>query len=157
MTDDTLHYDTGLEEHWWRTIDLLTTYGRAGAVLNPDKVQFSQQDVDFAGFHISEERIEPLTKYYAAIRDFPVPTSTKHIRNWFGLAWSTRCRTMPNFGTRWHRFAHSYHLVTRSSGPLNSRTRLHDRRTISPPSRRGWRYSIRHAQHVFARTGQKRV
>ena len=85
VTDDTLHYDTDLEEHWWRTIDLLTTFGRAGAVLNPDKFQFSQQDVDFAGFHISEERIEPLTKYYAAIRDFPVPTSTTDIRSWFGL------------------------------------------------------------------------
>ena len=35
--DDTIHFDENLEEHWWRTIDLLYTMGSAGIVLNPDK------------------------------------------------------------------------------------------------------------------------
>ena len=35
--DDTIHYDSDLEQHWWRTIDLLTRVGKAGIVLNPDK------------------------------------------------------------------------------------------------------------------------
>ena len=34
VTDDTLFYDTDLEAHWWRTIDLLITLGNAGVVLN---------------------------------------------------------------------------------------------------------------------------
>lgn len=35
--DDTIHYDSDLEQHWWRTIDFLTRVGQAGIVLNPDK------------------------------------------------------------------------------------------------------------------------
>ena len=83
--DDTVHYDTDLEEHWWRTVDLLTRLGQAGVVLNPDKFQFAERTVDFAGFRVSDATIEPLPKYLDAIREFPTPTSTTDIRSWFGL------------------------------------------------------------------------
>ena len=83
--DDVIHYDKDLEEHWWRTIDLLHTTGSAGIVLNPEKFQFSQRQVDFAGFRITENSIEPLPKYIEAIRSFPTPKSIKDIRSWFGL------------------------------------------------------------------------
>ena len=83
--DDTIHYDSDLEEHWWRTIDFLTRVGQAGIILNPNKFQFAKRSADFAGFHISETDIEPLPKYLDAIRDFPTPTSTTDIRSWFGL------------------------------------------------------------------------
>ena len=83
--DDTIHYDTDLEHHWWRTIDFLTRVGRSGIVLNPDKFQFAERCVDFAGFRVSEATIEPLPKYLDAIRDFPTPDSTTDIRSWFGL------------------------------------------------------------------------
>jgi len=83
--DDTIHYDTELEQHWWRTIDLLTRIGQAGVVLNPEKFQFAERSVNFAGFRVSDETIEPLPKYLDAIRDFPQPTSTTDIRSWFGL------------------------------------------------------------------------
>ena len=83
--DDTIHYDEDIQEHWWRTIDILRTMGAAGIVLNPDKFQFCQKQVDFAGFRISELSIEPLPKYIDAILSFPTPKSIKDIRSWFGL------------------------------------------------------------------------
>ena len=83
--DDTIFYDDSLEEHWWRTIDLLSTVGNAGIVLNAKKFQFAKRVVDFAGFRISDQSIEPLPKYLDAIRDFPTPASTTDIRSWFGL------------------------------------------------------------------------
>ena len=83
--DDTVQWDVELQNHWWRTIDYLILVGRAGAVLNPDKFQFAQRPVDFAGFRISNATIEPLPKYLDAIRDFPTPTSTTDVRSWFGL------------------------------------------------------------------------
>ena len=85
--DDTCHYDdvNNLEGHWWRTIDLLSTCGAAGIVFNPDKFQFAQMEVDFAGFKVTEDKILPLAKYIEAIRSFPTPTSTTDIRSWFGL------------------------------------------------------------------------
>ena len=85
MVDDTIHYDTDLEEHWWRTIDFLATAGASGVILNRDKFQFARQDVDFAGFHISSNKIEPLPKYLDTIWDFPTPSSTRDIQSWFGL------------------------------------------------------------------------
>lgn len=83
--DNTVHYDSDLEQHWWRTIDFLTRVGQAGIVLNPDKFQFAERTVDFAGFRVSDSAIEPLPKYLDAIRDFPSPTNTTDIRSWFGL------------------------------------------------------------------------
>ena len=54
-------------------------------MLNPDKFQFAERSVDFAGFRVSDGTIEPLPKYLDAIKDFPSPTSTTDIRSWFGL------------------------------------------------------------------------
>ena len=83
--DDTVHYDSNLEDHWWRTIDFLRTVGEAGIVLNPEKFQFCSKSVEFAGFRVSESSIEPLPKYLDAIRDFPTPKNITDIRSWFGL------------------------------------------------------------------------
>ena len=71
--DDTIHCDDDLESHWWRTIEYLELTGNAGIVLNPDKLQFCQQEVEFAGFKITSSSVEPLPKYLEAISNFPKP------------------------------------------------------------------------------------
>ena len=83
--DDTIHFDTDLKTHWWRTIDFLIKVGSSGIVLNPEKLQFSMRSVEFAGFKISCTSIEPLPKYIDAIRHFPTPKSCTDIRSWYGL------------------------------------------------------------------------
>ena len=83
--DDTVYYDNNLEEHWWRTIDFLSRVGASGIVLNPEKFQFCQRVVNFAGFRVSEENIEPLPRYIDAIRSFPTPTNITDVKSWFGL------------------------------------------------------------------------
>ena len=45
-------------------------------VINSKKFQFAEHSVNFAGFRVSDETIEPLPKYLDAIRDFPQPAST---------------------------------------------------------------------------------
>ena len=77
--DDTVHYDSNLEDHWWCTIDFLRTVGEAGIVLNPEKFQFCSKSVEFAGFRVGESSIEPLPKYLDAIRDFS--DAKKHHRH----------------------------------------------------------------------------
>ena len=83
--DDTIHYDQDLEKHWWRTIDFLIKVGQSGIVLNPEKFQFAQKAVNFAGFRITDETVEPLPKYLRAIELFPKPKTTTDIKSWFGL------------------------------------------------------------------------
>ena len=77
--DDTIQYDTALQTHWWRTIDFLIRVGQAGIIINAEQLYFARRIVDFAGFRISDETIEPLPKYMDAIRDFPTPTATTDI------------------------------------------------------------------------------
>ena len=83
--DDTIHYDTDLETHWWRTIDFLTKVGQSGIILNPKKFQFCKKVVEFAGFRISPDSIEPLPRYIDAIKSFPTPKNSTDVRSWFGL------------------------------------------------------------------------
>ena len=85
--DGSLLHDpnTEMEGHWWRIIDFLELAGRNGIILNPEKFQFCQNTVDFAGFRISDVTVEPLPKYLDAIRQFPTPKSITDIRSWFGL------------------------------------------------------------------------
>lgn len=83
--DETVQYDTNLEQHWWRTMDFLTRVGQSGIVLNPDKFQVAEKSDNFAGFLVSDTTIKPLPKYLVAIRDFPFSTSTTDIRSWFGF------------------------------------------------------------------------
>ena len=84
-TDDTIFYDEDLEAHWWRVIDFLILVGDSGVVLNPTKFQFCQKEVQFAGFKISDNKVEPLPEYLNAIKMFPRPKSCTDIRSWFGL------------------------------------------------------------------------
>ena len=83
--DDSLLHDDNLEEHWWRVIEFLEVAGNGGVVLNIDKFQFAQKSVDFAGFRITEDTVEPLPKYLDAIREYPTPSNITDIRSWFGL------------------------------------------------------------------------
>ena len=83
--DDICHFDQDLEDHWWRSIDLLLTLGEAGVIVNPNKFQFAERSVEFAGFRISEAAIEPLPKYLDAISSFPTPKNISDVRSWFGL------------------------------------------------------------------------
>ena len=74
-----------LENHWWRVFNYLTLVGKNGIVLNGDKFQFCEKVVDFAGFRISDQKVEPLPKYLKAIETFPTPKNISDVRSWFGL------------------------------------------------------------------------
>ena len=70
---------------WWRVIDFLELLGSNGIILNFEKFQFSQREIDFAGFHITETGIKPLENYLKAISEFPTLKTTTDIHAWFGL------------------------------------------------------------------------
>ena len=43
--DNTIHYDTDLHTHWWRTIDFVIRVGQAGIVLNADNYSSSHGEL----------------------------------------------------------------------------------------------------------------
>ena len=64
----------------------MITLGKAGIIVNPEKFQFAKKCVEFAGFLVSENEIEPLPKYLDAISNFHTQKNVTDIRSWFGLA-----------------------------------------------------------------------
>ena len=87
VSDDMVMWDTDqeLEAHWWRVFDYLALVGKHGIILNGDKFQFCEKVMDFAGFRILEQKVEPLPKYLESISTFPTSKNISDIRLWFGL------------------------------------------------------------------------
>jgi hypothetical protein len=57
-------------------VEWLDLCGRNGITLNPDKFVFAQDTVEFAGFTIAMDTVQPCQRYLQAIRD---------VRAWFRL------------------------------------------------------------------------
>ena len=85
IVDDGLLYSTGIEQSFWDTWDFLTLCAENGVTINIDKIQFCQDEVEFAGLNVNNEGITPSKSILAAISDFPTPTDLTSARSWFGL------------------------------------------------------------------------
>ena len=83
--DDTLLWSDTIEESFFQAANWLDTCGRHGITLNPEKFRFAQDEVEFAGFEITNDTVRPCKRYIRAITDFPTPQSLTDIRSWFGL------------------------------------------------------------------------
>ena len=56
-----------------------------GVILNQEKFSFAADEVEFAGFNVTNTSVKPCDKLFRAISEFPTPTSLTDIRSWFGL------------------------------------------------------------------------
>lgn len=83
--DDTLLWDSNIEEPFWHTLDYLDLCCSNGVIFNPKKFAFAKDEVDFAGFTITKDGIRPMRQLLSAILDFPTPTNISGVRSWFGL------------------------------------------------------------------------
>ena len=83
--DDALLWSDTIEESFFQASHWLDTCGRHGITLNPEKFCFAQDEVEFAGFEITNDTVRPCKRYIRAIADFPTPQSLTDVRSWFGL------------------------------------------------------------------------
>ena len=81
----TLLFDKFINDAFFHTFDFLSTCASHGIVLNADKFVFCQEEINFAGFRITNTGIKPSEATLRALKDFPTPTSTTDVRSWFGL------------------------------------------------------------------------
>merc|ERR1712121_214591 len=58
---------------------------KSGMVFNASKFVFGAKEVEYAGFLVGGDSIQPTTKYLQSILDFPTPKNISDIRSWFGL------------------------------------------------------------------------
>ena len=85
VIDDSLLYDKDKESSFFHAVEYISKCGQNGIIFNPDKFEFCQDTVDWAGIKITPTTVEPLEEHVQAIRDYPTPTSLTDIRSFFAL------------------------------------------------------------------------
>lgn len=83
--DDALLWSSTIEEAFHHAVEWLNLCGQNGIVLNPSKFTFCKQSVEFAGFLINSNTVQPCARFLEAIEHFPTPKSVTDVRSWFGL------------------------------------------------------------------------
>ena len=71
--DDTLLYENSIEDNFFKTCEYIYLVGSHGIILNREKFQFCQKEVEYVGFKITEHGVKPSEETLRAIRDFPKP------------------------------------------------------------------------------------
>ena len=83
--DDSILWGDTIEDTFLRTCEYLTLTGRAGIIMNPEKFVFCRRKLEFLGFELTEDGVEPGRELLKSIQDFPRPRDISGIRSWFGL------------------------------------------------------------------------
>ncbi|GBG92422.1 hypothetical protein CBR_g55359 [Chara braunii] len=83
--DDMLVYSRTLEDHIRHLRDVLQRLRKHGFYAKLIKCRFAQRKVDFLGHHVSDQGLHMDDAKITAIAEWPVPTSTKQLRNFLGL------------------------------------------------------------------------
>lgn len=83
--DDIIVMGNTLEEHDVTLSNVLERARINGVKFNPDKVQYRQEQVEFMGHIISENKIQPQKKHLEAIRDIKTPTDKAGVLRILGL------------------------------------------------------------------------
>ena len=85
IIDDELLWDVDIEGSFWHTMYYIKHCHENGIIFNPDKFQFAKDEVNFAGFVVTQDGYKPPEKILNAIRDFRTPQNLTDVRSWFGL------------------------------------------------------------------------
>ena len=83
--DDSIIWGETIEEIFKRTCEYLSLTSAAGIIMNPEKFKFGKKCVEFLGFELKEDSIEPGKDLINSIREFPRPQDLSSTRSWFGL------------------------------------------------------------------------
>ena len=60
--DDSLLYNPNLESSFWKTCEYISLCGSHGITFNPKKFSFGKDEVEFAGFEITNDSVKPSKK-----------------------------------------------------------------------------------------------
>ena len=83
--DDSILWANTLEEIFNHTCKYISHCAEAGISFNPTKFRFGADEVEFLGFQLTKDGVQPTEKYIDSIRDFPEPKDITGARSWFGL------------------------------------------------------------------------
>ena len=85
VIDDTLLYEENIEKAFEQVAAYLSLVGQNGIILNPEKFEFAQDEVSWAGVKLSADKVAPLPDHVDAIKRFSTPTNITNLRIYFAL------------------------------------------------------------------------
>ncbi len=80
--DDALLWAPDITTAYHQAAEWLDVCGHNGITLKPTKFRFAKDEVEFAGFDITNSTVKPSCKYLKSITEFPTP---RNLTSWFGL------------------------------------------------------------------------
>ena len=83
--DDILIASPNPEEHRYHLRLVLERLNEYGILINPQKCEFGVQSLNFLGHRVDSTGIHPLEEKVQVIRDFPLPTTQRKLREFLGL------------------------------------------------------------------------
>ena len=86
IVDDVTVYDSDFDQHVHHVRQFLRRCEEHSIALNPDKFQFAQESVQFAGFMLSTDGYKLSDDITKAISSYPTPSCITDVRSFFGLA-----------------------------------------------------------------------
>ena len=85
IIDDVIQWSGDMETAFHRVCATLAHCSKAGMVFSPTKFVFAAREVEYAGFWVGWDSIQPTPKYIKNILDFPTPKNISDVRSFFGL------------------------------------------------------------------------
>jgi len=93
--DDLLVHTKDEKSHLKALDEVFTRFGKAGFLINPNKVTFATYSLDYLGFTINQKGWSPKRSNVEAIQKFPRPLTKTNVRSFNGLcAFYSNC--LPN-------------------------------------------------------------
>ena len=86
VVDDILVHSRTPQENLKTVLNVLERCRKQGITLNPEKFEFLQSSVDYAGYRVSCDGVKADPKKVEAIQNFPAPTNITELRSFMGLA-----------------------------------------------------------------------
>lgn len=83
--DDIIVYSTSLQEHIERLRTVFQRLREANFKIQLDKSEFLRKEVAYLGHVVTPEGVKPNPEKIKAIRDYPLPKTTKQIKGFLGL------------------------------------------------------------------------
>lgn len=83
--DDVIIFSPTFETHLQRLSDILGVFRKAGLQLNSTKCHFASRQLTILGHLVNAAGVQPDPDKIHAVRNFPVPVSSKDVRSFVGL------------------------------------------------------------------------
>ena len=82
--DDIVIFSDNIEQHFKDVSKIMTTVKEYGLRLKPSKCSYFTDNVDFLGFHVTLNGLEPTNRLVDKILDIPPPNSKKTVQSFIG-------------------------------------------------------------------------